>query len=72
MGSSSTVICHDYNFPGFWVVFNLEYQKLNQVRIAIKQLLVIFFTYEFVPDHVIPSLIGYIIIVLILSVLPGS
>ena len=36
-----------------------------------QQLLLIFFTYKFVPDHVIPSLIGYIIIVLILTVLPG-
>ena len=37
----------------------------------IKQLLAIFFTYEFVLDHVISSLIGYISIVLILTVLPG-
>ena len=37
----------------------------------IKQLLVIFFTYEYVLDLVISSLIGYISIVLILTVLPG-
>ena len=37
----------------------------------IKQLLVIFFKYEFVPDHAIPSLFGYIIILMILTVLPG-
>ena len=37
----------------------------------IKQLLVIFFTYEFVSDHVIPSLIAYIITMLSLTVLPG-
>ena len=29
----------------------------------VQQILVIFFTYEIVPDHVIPSLFGYIIIV---------
>ena len=61
----------DYNFPGFWVVVNREYQKLNRVRITIKQLLVISFAYEFVLDHVIPSLLGYIIILMILTVLPG-
>ena len=37
----------------------------------VQQLLVIFFTYEFVPDHAIPSLFGYIIVVTILTVLPG-
>ena len=37
----------------------------------IKQLLVISFAYEFVLDHVIPSLLGYVIIVTILTVLPG-
>ena len=37
----------------------------------VQQLLVIFFTYEFVPDHAIPSLFGYIIVVMILTVLPG-
>ena len=37
----------------------------------IKQLLVISFAYEFVLDHVIPSLLGYIIILMILTVLPG-
>ena len=37
----------------------------------IKQLLVISFAYEFVLDHVIPSLLSYVIIVSILTVLPG-
>ena len=37
----------------------------------IKQLLIISFVYEFVLDHVIPSLLGYVIIVPILTVLPG-
>ena len=37
----------------------------------IKQLLVISFAYEFVLDHVIPSLLSYVIIVPILTVLPG-
>ena len=36
----------------------------------IKQLLVISFAYEFVLDHDIPSLLGYVIIVPILTVLP--
>ena len=44
---------------------------MNRVRTTIQQLLVIFFTYEFVPDHVIPSLFGHIIVVMILTVLPG-
>ena len=30
-----------------------------------------FYKYEFVPDHAIPSLFGYIIILMILTVLPG-
>ena len=30
-----------------------------------------FYKYEFVPDHAIPSLFGYIIVVTILTVLPG-
>ena len=60
------------NFLRFWVVVNQEYQKLNRVCIAIKQPLVIFFTYEFVLDHVIPSLIGYIIIVLNFNCATGS
>ena len=30
-----------------------------------------FYKYEFVPDHIIPSLFGYILVVLILTVLPG-
>ena len=30
-----------------------------------------FYKYEFVPDHIIPSLFGYIIVVMILTVLPG-
>ena len=30
-----------------------------------------FYKYEFVPDHAIPSLFGYIIVVMILTVLPG-
>ena len=30
-----------------------------------------FYKYEFVPNHAIPSLFGYIIILMILSVLPG-
>ena len=38
---------------------------------TVQQLLVIFFTYEFVPDHAIPSLFGYIIILMILIVLPS-
>ena len=42
----------------------------------IKQLLVNSFAYEFVLDHVIPSLLGYVIIVPILTVLlvlnPGA
>ena len=33
--------------------------------------LIIFFKYEFVPDHAILSLFGYIIVVTILTVLPG-
>ena len=37
----------------------------------IKQFLVISFAYEFVLDHDIPSLLGYVIIVPILTVLPG-
>mgnify|MGYP005851246605 CR=1 FL=1 len=37
----------------------------------VQQLLEIFFTYGFVADHVIPSLFVYIIIVMILTVLPG-
>ena len=37
----------------------------------IKQLLIISFVYAFVLDHVIPSLLGYVIIVPILTVLPG-
>ena len=37
----------------------------------IKQLLIISFVYEFVPDHVIPSLLGYVIIMPILTVVPG-
>ena len=37
----------------------------------VQQLLVMFLTYEFVPDRVIPSLFGYIIILMILTVLPG-
>ena len=37
----------------------------------INQLLVTFITYEFELDHVIPSPLDYIIIVPILTVLPG-
>ena len=37
----------------------------------VQQPLVIFFKYEFVPDHAIPSMFGYIIILMILTVLPG-
>ena len=37
----------------------------------VQQLLVIFITYKSVPDRVIPSLFGYIIIEMILTVLPG-
>ena len=37
---------------------------MNEVHTAIKQILVTFITYEFELDHVIPSLIGYIVIVL--------
>ena len=42
-----------------------------RVCIAIKQLLVTFITYEFEFHHIIPSLFVYIIIVMILTVLPG-
>ena len=44
---------------------------MNRDRTTVQQLLVIFFKYEFVPDHAIPSLFGYIIILMILTVLPG-
>ena len=29
------------------------------------------FAYEFVPDHILPTLFGYIITVMILTMLPG-
>ena len=44
---------------------------MNRIRTTVQQLLVMFLTYEFVPDRVIPSLFGYIIILMILTVLPG-
>ena len=47
------------------------HRQLNRVHTAIQQLLVTFITYEFELDHVIPSLLGYVIIVPILTVLPG-
>ena len=44
---------------------------MNRIRTTVQQLLVIFFKYEFVPDHAIPSLFGYIIVVMNLTMLPG-
>ena len=73
MGSSSTVISHWIQiFHGFWVVVNREHWIVNRVRITIKQLLVISFAYEFVLDHVIPSLFGYVIIMQLFNCATGS
>ena len=58
-------------FTGFELLNTQGHRQLNRVRIMIKQLIVIFFAYEFVPDHAIPNLFGYIIVMMILTVLPG-
>ena len=44
---------------------------MNEVHTAIKQILVTFITYEFELDHVIPRLLGYILVMPILTMLPG-
>ena len=65
-------ILTDYNFSwarSYWTLKDTDNWTESALRFNNSS--VSFYKYEFVPDHAIPSLFGYIIIVTILTVLPG-
>ena len=58
-------------FHGLWVIKHSKTPITDSNPHRDFQLLVTFITYEFELDHVIPSLLGYILVVPILTMLPG-
>ena len=65
-------ILTDYNFSwarSYWTLKDTDNWTESALRFNNSS--VSFYKYEFVPDHAIPSLFGYIIDVTILTVLPG-
>ena len=65
-------ILTDYNFSwarSYWTLKDTD--NWTESALRFKNSSVSFYKYEFVPDHAIPSLFGYIIVVTILTVLPG-
>ena len=65
-------ILTDYNFSwarSYWTLKDTDNWTESALRFNNSS--VSFYKYEFVPDHAIPSLFGYIIVVTILTVLPG-
>ena len=62
----------DYNFSralSYWTLKDTDNWTESALRFNNSS--VSFYKYEFVPDHAIPSLFGYIIVVTILTVLSG-
>ena len=65
-------ILTDYNFSwarSYWTLKDTDNWTESALRFNNSS--VSFYKYEFVPDHAIPSLFGYIIVVMILTVRPG-
>jgi len=65
-------ILTDYNFSwarSYWTLKDTDNWTESALRFNNSS--VSFYKYEFVPDHAIPRLFGYIIVVTILTVLPG-
>ena len=58
-------------FRGLWVIEHSKTPITEPSPHYVNISSVSFYKYEFVPDHAIPSLFGYIIVVMILTVLPG-
>ena len=70
--SSSTTFTLIQNFSralSYWTLKDTD--NWTEYAFRFNNSSVSFYKYEFVPDRVIPSLFGYIIILMILTVLPG-
>ena len=65
-------ILTDYNFSwarSYWTLKDTD--NWTESALRFNKSSVSFYKYEFVPDHAIPSLLGYINVMTILTVLPG-
>ena len=70
--SSSTTFSRIPIFHGLCVIrHSKDTDNWTESALRFNNSSVSFYKYEFVPDHAIPSLFGYIIVVMILTVLPS-